>query len=151
MKNRNALLRPTSSNFDRVKVFNQPIVTQVAPLEAFHDAEAYHQDYLAQHPDEPYIIINDMPKVENLRSRYQSCTRRNNFILTELQLGVNEICLAGFSLFQRQVGKCNCLLPGPASTLATIEALSSLAVSDALGKIVRRVFEAASSRSNASS
>ena len=52
---------------DRIKVFNQPIVTQVAPLEAFHDAEAYHQDYLAQHPDEPYIVINDMPKVENLR------------------------------------------------------------------------------------
>ena len=54
---------------DRVKVFNQPIVTQVAPLEAFHDAEAYHQDYLAQHPDEPYIIINDMPKVENLKKQ----------------------------------------------------------------------------------
>ena len=54
---------------DRVKVFNQPIVTQVAPLEAFHDAEAYHQDYLAQHPDEPYIVINDMPKVENLKKQ----------------------------------------------------------------------------------
>ncbi len=54
---------------DRVKVFNQPIVTQVTPLEAFHDAEAYHQDYLAQHPNEPYIVINDMPKVENLRTQ----------------------------------------------------------------------------------
>lgn len=54
---------------DRAKVFNQPIVTQVRPLEAFHDAEAYHQDYLAQHPDEPYIVINDMPKVENLRTQ----------------------------------------------------------------------------------
>jgi peptide-methionine (S)-S-oxide reductase len=54
---------------DRVKVFSQPIVTQVTPLEAFHDAEAYHQDYLAQHPDEPYIVINDMPKVENLRKQ----------------------------------------------------------------------------------
>ena len=54
---------------DRVKVFNQPIVTQVAPLEAFHDAEAYHQDYLAQHPDEPYIVINDLPKVENLKKQ----------------------------------------------------------------------------------
>ena len=54
---------------DRVKVFSQPIVTQVAPLEGFHDAEAYHQDYLAQHPDEPYIVINDMPKVENLRKQ----------------------------------------------------------------------------------
>lgn len=54
---------------DRVKVFNRPIVTQVTPFEAFHDAEDYHQDYLAQHPDEPYIVINDMPKVENLRKQ----------------------------------------------------------------------------------
>jgi len=54
---------------DRVKVFNQPIVTQVRPLEAFHEAEDYHQDYLAQHPNEPYIVINDMPKVENLRKQ----------------------------------------------------------------------------------
>ncbi len=54
---------------DRLKVFSRPIVTQVAPLEAFHDAEAYHQDYLAQHPDEPYIVINDLPKVENLRKQ----------------------------------------------------------------------------------
>jgi peptide-methionine (S)-S-oxide reductase len=52
---------------DRAKVFDQPIVTQVVPLQAFHDAEAYHQNYLAQHPDEPYIVINDIPKVENLR------------------------------------------------------------------------------------
>ena len=54
---------------DRIKAFDQPIVTQVAPLEAFHDAEAYHQDYLVQHPDEPYIVINDMPKVENLKKQ----------------------------------------------------------------------------------
>lgn len=52
---------------DRARVFPQPIVTQVAPLQAFHDAEAYHQDYLAHHPDEPYIVINDIPKVENLK------------------------------------------------------------------------------------
>ena len=52
---------------DRARVFSQPIVTQVAPLQAFHDAEAYHQDYLAHHPDEPYIVINDMPKVSNLK------------------------------------------------------------------------------------
>ena len=49
------------------KVFTRPIVTQVASLESFHEAEGYHQDYLAKHPDEPYIVINDLPKVENLR------------------------------------------------------------------------------------
>ena len=53
---------------DQAKVFDRAIVTQVTPLQAFHEAEAYHQNYLAQHPDEPYIVINDMPKVQNLKN-----------------------------------------------------------------------------------
>jgi peptide-methionine (S)-S-oxide reductase len=52
---------------NEAKVFNTPIVTQLSKLELFHEAESYHQDYLAHHPDEPYIVINDLPKVENLR------------------------------------------------------------------------------------
>ena len=54
----------------RAKVFDRPIVTQVNQLQSFHEAEAYHQDYLAHHPDEPYIVINDLPKVENLRKHF---------------------------------------------------------------------------------
>ena len=54
---------------NKAKVFGGPIVTQVGPLESFHEAESYHQDYLANHPDEPYIVINDLPKVENLRKQ----------------------------------------------------------------------------------
>jgi peptide-methionine (S)-S-oxide reductase len=54
---------------NRAKVFARPIVTQVAALRSFNEAEGYHQDYLAQHPDEPYIVINDQPKVENLRKQ----------------------------------------------------------------------------------
>lgn len=53
----------------KAKVFGDPIVTQVGALEAFYEAESYHQDYLAHHPDEPYIVINDLPKVENLRKQ----------------------------------------------------------------------------------
>lgn len=52
---------------NQAKVFGRTIVTQVAALQTFHEAEAYHQDYLARHPNEPYIVINDLPKVENLR------------------------------------------------------------------------------------
>ncbi len=51
------------------KVFTRPIATQVDALQSFHEAEAYHQDYLQHHPDEPYIVINDMPKVENLKKQ----------------------------------------------------------------------------------
>lgn len=54
---------------NRAKVFARPIVTQVAAFQSFNEAEAYHQDYLANHSDEPYIVINDQPKVENLRKQ----------------------------------------------------------------------------------
>ena len=54
---------------NRAKVFARPIVTEVAALKSFNEAEAYHQDYLVNHPDEPYIVINDMPKVENLKKQ----------------------------------------------------------------------------------
>src|SRR4030095_16827550 len=52
---------------DQGKAFGDKIVTQVAPLAAFYEAEAYHQDYLVNHPNEPYIVYNDMPKLVNLR------------------------------------------------------------------------------------
>ncbi|HTT19434.1 MAG TPA: peptide-methionine (S)-S-oxide reductase MsrA [Candidatus Sulfotelmatobacter sp.] len=52
---------------DQTKVFSRPIVTQVVPLEAFYPAEAYHQNYAALHPNQPYIVFNDAPKVAHLR------------------------------------------------------------------------------------
>jgi peptide-methionine (S)-S-oxide reductase len=57
---------------DSAKVFRQPIVTQVVPLEAFYPAEDYHQGYMDLHPENMYIVINDYPKVENLRKHYPS-------------------------------------------------------------------------------
>ena len=48
--------------------FPKPIVTQVAALGKFNDAEAYHQNYMARHPYQPYIVINDAPKVAHLKS-----------------------------------------------------------------------------------
>jgi peptide-methionine (S)-S-oxide reductase len=50
------------------KTFSKPIVTEVTPLKGFYAAEAYHQNYLALHPDQPYIVINDMPKLASLKS-----------------------------------------------------------------------------------
>ncbi len=50
----------------KAKVFDKPMVTQVAPLNAFNVAEDYHQDYFRSHPYQPYIVINDAPKVKNL-------------------------------------------------------------------------------------
>jgi peptide-methionine (S)-S-oxide reductase len=50
--------------------FSAPIVTQVVPLKQFYQAEEHHQNYLALHPYQPYIIFNDMPKVEQLRKQF---------------------------------------------------------------------------------
>jgi peptide-methionine (S)-S-oxide reductase len=52
------------------RIFPAPIVTQVVPLQRFYPAEAYHQNYLALHPDQPYIVFNDMPKLEQLRKQF---------------------------------------------------------------------------------
>jgi peptide-methionine (S)-S-oxide reductase len=52
------------------KLFKDPIVTEVAPLRAFHEAEGYHQNYYNLHPYEPYIVINDRPKVEALKREF---------------------------------------------------------------------------------
>ena len=54
----------------KTKAFSKPIVTQVVPLQKFYEAEDYHQNYLANHPDQPYIVINDIPKVENLKRQF---------------------------------------------------------------------------------
>lgn len=52
------------------RAFSAPIVTQVVPLQQFYPAEEYHQNYLALHPYQPYIVFNDMPKLEQLRKQY---------------------------------------------------------------------------------
>jgi peptide-methionine (S)-S-oxide reductase len=57
------------------KVFARPIVTEIVPLDKFFMAEAYHQDYMRHHPNEPYIIINDAPKVAHLRERFPEMYR----------------------------------------------------------------------------
>jgi peptide-methionine (S)-S-oxide reductase len=48
-------------------VFSSPIVTKLEPLAGFYPAEAYHQDFLVLHPTYPYIVFNDLPKVDNLK------------------------------------------------------------------------------------
>jgi peptide-methionine (S)-S-oxide reductase len=55
---------------NQAKVFGQSIVTVVSVGNSFYEAEAYHQDYAVHHPNEPYIVINDLPKVANLRKQF---------------------------------------------------------------------------------
>jgi peptide-methionine (S)-S-oxide reductase len=55
--------------------FPAPIVTSIEPGRAFYPAEAYHQNYLALNPDYPYIAINDIPKVQNLKRAFPAIYR----------------------------------------------------------------------------
>lgn len=52
------------------RTFSAPIVTQVVPLQQFYPAEEHHQNYLALHPNQPYIVIHDKPKLEQLRKKF---------------------------------------------------------------------------------
>jgi peptide-methionine (S)-S-oxide reductase len=58
------------AQLEKAKVFPRPIVTQVVALKAFYPAEAYHQDYATHHPNNPYIVFNDAPKVANLKQQF---------------------------------------------------------------------------------
>jgi peptide-methionine (S)-S-oxide reductase len=58
------------AQLEQAKVFQRRIVTQVVPLKAFYPAEAYHQDYATHHPDSPYIMFNDAPKVAHLKQQF---------------------------------------------------------------------------------
>jgi len=58
------------AQLDKAKVFRRAIVTKVVPLQAFYPAEAYHQNYASLHPNQPYIVYNDAPKVEHLRQEF---------------------------------------------------------------------------------
>ena len=57
------------------KVFSRPIVTQVSALEKFYPAEDYHQDYMEHHPNQPYIVIHDRPKVKHLKEQFSQYYR----------------------------------------------------------------------------
>jgi peptide-methionine (S)-S-oxide reductase len=58
------------AQLDQARVFKHKIVTQVVPLKAFYPAEGYHQNYATIHPNNPYILFNDAPKVANLRKEF---------------------------------------------------------------------------------
>lgn len=76
---RNAAQRQATERYiakaREARLHRNAIVTEVAPLRAFHAAEAYHQDYLVRHPTQPYIVINDAPKLEHLRRQFPALYR----------------------------------------------------------------------------
>ncbi|HLA70072.1 MAG TPA: peptide-methionine (S)-S-oxide reductase MsrA [Steroidobacteraceae bacterium] len=62
------IARAYIAQLDAARLYPRAIVTKVDPLARFYAAEAYHQDYLINHPSQPYIVFNDLPKVRNFHS-----------------------------------------------------------------------------------
>ena len=60
---------------DAAKVFRAPIVTEVVALRAFYPAESYHQKFLQRNPNYPYIVYNDLPKLEQLKKQFPALAR----------------------------------------------------------------------------
>ena len=58
------------AQLDAANVFSQPIVTTLEPLEAFFEAEPYHQNYAARNPAQPYVLFTALPKVEKLKETF---------------------------------------------------------------------------------
>jgi peptide-methionine (S)-S-oxide reductase len=70
-----ALAKSYIAQLDKAGMFRQKIVTKIEPLKGFSPAEAYHQDYLVHHPNQPYIVYNDLPKIENLKRLFPDLYR----------------------------------------------------------------------------
>jgi peptide-methionine (S)-S-oxide reductase len=60
---------------DQAKAYGAKVVTTIEPGRTFYPAEGYHQDYLVLHPNQPYIVFNDLPKVENLKRLFSNSYR----------------------------------------------------------------------------
>jgi len=64
------------AQLNAAKIFKSAIATTVVPLEGFYAAEDYHQNFLVQHPTYPYIVYNDLPKLEHLKKEFPELLRK---------------------------------------------------------------------------
>jgi len=75
------IARAYVSQLGAARVFGAPIVTKIEPLKGFYAAEGYHQDFLIHNPTYPYIVVNDLPKIEALRRVWPALYRDKPVVL----------------------------------------------------------------------
>jgi len=78
------IARAYVAQLTKEKVFGGPIVTKIEPVKGFYAAEDYHQDFLIHHPTHPYIVRNDLPKVDALKRVYPQLYRDAPVMLGEV-------------------------------------------------------------------
>ncbi len=74
------------AQLNQARVFNAAIVTKIEPGHTFYPAEDYHQDYLTLNPNQPYIVYNDLPKIENLKRIFPDLYRDDPVLVSEAGL-----------------------------------------------------------------
>jgi peptide-methionine (S)-S-oxide reductase len=70
------------AQLNQAKVFDAPVVTTIEPGKDFYSAEDYHQDFLTRNPNYPYIVMNDLPKIENLKRLFPDLYRADPVLVT---------------------------------------------------------------------
>jgi peptide-methionine (S)-S-oxide reductase len=69
------------AQLDQARVYNAAIVTKIEPAPEFYAAEDYHQDYMTLHPTQPYIVYNDLPKIEDLKRLFPDVYRTDRVLV----------------------------------------------------------------------
>ena len=70
------------AQLNQARVYNAAIVTKIEPGREFYAAEDYHQDYMTLHPAQPYIVYNDLPKVDDLKTMFPDLYRADPVLVT---------------------------------------------------------------------
>ena len=73
------------AQLNQARVYNAAIVTKIEPAREFYAAEDYHQDYMTLHPTQPYIVYNDLPKIEDLKRLFADVYRADPVLVTTTQ------------------------------------------------------------------
>jgi peptide-methionine (S)-S-oxide reductase len=73
------------AQLDQTHTFKKPIVTRIEPDHAFYPAEKYHQDFLTRNPKYPYIVVNDLPKVDDLKRFFADLYSPNPVLVSGVQ------------------------------------------------------------------
>ena len=71
------------AQLDQARVFRSRIVTRIEDAPSFFPAEAYHQDFMTENPAHPYIVINDLPKVAELKRLFPSRFRADPVLVKD--------------------------------------------------------------------
>jgi peptide-methionine (S)-S-oxide reductase len=74
------------AQLNQARTFSAAIVTKIEPNREFYPAEDYHQDFLTRHPMYPYIVVNDLPKIEDLKHIFPNLYRQEPVLVAHAGL-----------------------------------------------------------------